>query len=51
MGFGPLVTVTVGAEGLGEGCEEFTEEELEAMVNRAEVEYITPCVELMKRRK
>jgi len=53
VGFGLPLTVTVGAEPSGDGCDEFAKEELEAlrMVNREEVEYITPCVELRKRRK
>jgi hypothetical protein len=53
VGFGLPLTVTVGAEESGDGCDAFLEVVFEAsrMVNWGDVEYIIPCVELMKRRK
>jgi len=48
VGFGVPLTVTVGAEESADGCE--LDDEL-AMVNLGEVEYSTPCVELMNTRK
>lgn len=51
VGFGDPLTVTVAAEESGEGCEPLTVALAARMVNREEVEYIIPCVELRKRRK
>jgi hypothetical protein len=51
VGFGAPLTVTVAADPSGEGCDPLTAALAARMVNREEVEYIIPCVELRKRRK
>lgn len=51
VGFGEPETVTVGALESGEGCVELGVVFAGRTVNREEVEYISPWVELMKRRK
>jgi len=51
VGFGGPDTVTVGADGFGEGCEPLAGVLAGRMVKREDVEYMIPWVELMKRRK
>lgn len=51
VGSGPVLTVTVVAPEIGDGCELFGDEEAGRIVKRGEVACSTPWVELMNIRK